>query len=141
MNGGCIRLLQAPRRRKAVLPARDRSRSGRASKDRRRRRKALQLADRRHRIATYSEIVARGYWRAFNIVEISTADTYMTAGCTAGATKIYLNSDAGGGALDVYTAYFGNKPSRVTVPVLLKAAAPTTERRAWSFPLHVLGAL
>jgi hypothetical protein len=65
----------------------------------------------------------------------------MTAGCTAGATKIYLNSDAGGGALDVYTAYFGNKPSRVTVPVLLKAAAPTTERRAWSFPLHVLGAL
>src|ERR1700722_16083611 len=45
-------------------------------------------------LLTYSEIVARGYWRAFNIVEISTADNVMTAGCSAGATKIYLDTNA-----------------------------------------------
>ncbi len=42
---------------------------------------------------TFSEVVARGYYRAYNIVEISTADNYMTAPSLAGATKIYLDAN------------------------------------------------
>lgn len=44
---------------------------------------------------TFSEVVQRGYWRGYNIVEISTADNTMTAACASGATKIYVDSKAG----------------------------------------------
>lgn len=59
---------------------------------------------------TYSEIVAKGYWRAYNIVEISTADNIMTASLTmSGATKIYLDSNAAfrsGNDPDTQQVYF-----------------------------------
>lgn len=43
---------------------------------------------------TYSQIVAKGYWRAYNVVEISTADNVMTHASLSGATKIYIDSNA-----------------------------------------------
>lgn len=42
---------------------------------------------------SYADITARGYYRGYNIVEISTADMQLTAACASGATKIYVDSN------------------------------------------------
>ena len=43
----------------------------------------------------WEEVFTRGYYVGLNVVEISTADNTMTAACNAGATKIYVDSNAG----------------------------------------------
>jgi Carbohydrate binding domain len=40
-----------------------------------------------------ADITARGYYRAYNFVEISTADMLLTTACASGATKIYVDSN------------------------------------------------
>ncbi|MGH7756893.1 MAG: hypothetical protein ACREM8_11515, partial [Vulcanimicrobiaceae bacterium] len=42
----------------------------------------------------WEEAFARGYWSAMNICEVSTADMTMTTASAAGASKIYVDSNA-----------------------------------------------
>jgi hypothetical protein len=55
------------------------------------------------------DIFLRGYWSAMNIVEISTGDAVVTTPFSSGATKVYVDSNAGfdnARCPDIQQAYF-----------------------------------